>query len=201
MKQSAGFTLIEMLITVAIIALIATTVVVSTEAIFDTEIRDESSKLASTIQYLYGRAVLDGSTIRLSINIDEKKYWADGSTDPIFIEFQDEDDDANDDVEELDDELDDPDIIKPIVPSFSKITSDIIKSHTLPDSLHVRDIWVEHMRSAVEKGIVHIYFSPSGYVENSVINLEEDSGVVYSLKVMPLTGFVDIMDEYRGFDE
>ena len=70
----------------------------------------------------------------------------------------------------------------------------------LPGSIHFEDIVTQH-RGKVYGGEAFTQFFPNGWVEETIIHLEDKRGRHYSLLVMPLTGKVRIYDRYVEFSE
>ena len=50
----------------------------------------------------------------------------------------------------------------------------LLKGQKFPNSVFLKDVFVEHHEGAVENGQVTIAFFPNGYVERAVINLRDE---------------------------
>ncbi|MFB0507166.1 MAG: prepilin-type N-terminal cleavage/methylation domain-containing protein [Thermodesulfobacteriota bacterium] len=70
----------------------------------------------------------------------------------------------------------------------------------LPTNIHFEDIVTQH-RGKVYEGETFTQFFPIGWVEETIIHLEDRRERHYSLLVMPLTGKVRIYDRYVEFAE
>src|SRR5215470_4116404 len=80
-----GFTLIEIMVVLAIVALFMTGVIVSARSLVKTDLRSASSQMASGIRYLFDRARSTGKYYRLVIDLDAGRYWAEVSDDSFLM--------------------------------------------------------------------------------------------------------------------
>ncbi len=81
--RQSGFTLIELMIAIAIVAVLFGAVTISVGAMLGTKARKSAGELSATIRSLYDTAALTGKTCRLVISMPparvedgETKYWA-----------------------------------------------------------------------------------------------------------------------------
>src|ERR1019366_9894363 len=63
---------------------------------------------------------------------------------------------------------------------------------TMPAAIRIRDVTVEGI-GTVNRGAVATYFYPEGYVDATVVHLDDASGDVMTLELSPLTGQVAII--------
>lgn len=80
-----GFTLIEIVIALAVVGLIMGVVVSQMDRMLDLDMKRTSGKLASTIRYLYNKAAMEKLYIKLVLDLDERAYWVEATTDPLVI--------------------------------------------------------------------------------------------------------------------
>src|SRR5262245_29628666 len=76
LRERRGFTLIEIMVVLAIVSLFLTGVIVSARSLAKTDLRSTSSQMASGIRYLFDRARSTGKYYRLVIDLDAGRYWA-----------------------------------------------------------------------------------------------------------------------------
>ncbi len=62
----------------------------------------------------------------------------------------------------------------------------------MPEAIRIRDVTVEGI-GTVNRGVVATNFYPEGYVDATVVHLEDASGDVMTLEISPLTGQVAII--------
>ncbi len=215
----AGFTLIEIVVSLFIVGLILGVVISRMDTMLSWDMKAASNKMASTIRYLYNKAATEGLYIRLVLDLEEQAYWVEATTDPFVIstgeegraregkqeapeapaeEGAAEEGAAEAPAEGEGTEEGAPQQLKPKEAVFSQVDSYLLRPVKLPDSVFFKDVYVEHRPDAVEGGQESIYFFPNGFVEHAVINLRnEDDDVNYSLETNPVSGKVSIEDRYR----
>lgn len=210
-RSERAFTLFELIVAIAIVGLIMGVVVGRMDQYLELDMKKASNKLGSTVRYLYNKSATDGIYIRMVLDIDERTYWVEATSDPTRISADMEvgsasSEDGEKGAEAASEEAEEtPEGEKPKLkypkPSFGQVDSFLLKATKLPDPVFFKDVFVEHRRSAVEGGKVAIYFFPNGYVESAIINLRnEDDDYFYSIKTNPVTGKVSIENEYRTME-
>lgn len=85
-----GFTLFEVLAALAIVGLILGLVVTTAGRSVDRNIKKTSTRLSSTIKYLYNKSVLENLYIRLVLDMDERSYWVEATSDPLVVDVENE---------------------------------------------------------------------------------------------------------------
>ncbi len=215
LRSERAMTLLEIVVAIAIVGLIVGVVVSRMDQYLELDMRKTSNKLSSTIRYLYNKAATDGLYIRLILDLEERTYWVEATTDPTRLsedmelggpaEAQEgeaaaaEGEEFAEKGEELE-EGEKPKIKYP-KPSFGQIDSFLLKPTKLPDSVFFKDVFVEHRPAGVDGGKVAIYFFPNGYVEHAIINLRnEDDDYHYSIETSPVSGKVRVENEYRTME-
>jgi general secretion pathway protein H len=84
----------------------------------------------------------------------------------------------------------DPYAIKPV---FAPDPTPSSRPVTLPGSVRIRDVTVEGI-GTVNRGVIACNFYPEGYVDATVVHIEDASNDVMTLEFVPLTGQVAIFD-------
>ena len=85
LKSRKGFTLFELMVTIAIVALLVSLVISGVQDFLETDMKKASARMASTMRYLYNKSVTEGLYIRLVLNLDEQTYWVEASRDPVLM--------------------------------------------------------------------------------------------------------------------
>ncbi len=83
----------------------------------------------------------------------------------------------------------DPYAVKPV---FAPDTSMSGRPVMMPAAIRIRDVTVEGI-GTVNRGVIATNFYPEGYVDATVVHLEDASGDVMTLEFSPLTGQVAIV--------
>jgi len=189
-NNRSGFTLIEILITLAIIGMIVGLSMGQIGKILSLDMKKTAKRLGSTIRYLYHKSATESLTLRLVFDIDESSYWVEGTSGPFALVREE-------DEEEEDEEEEDADAAER-VPIFTRQESRLLKPIQLPSGVYFKDIYAEHQIDRISEGRAYIYFFPQGYVERSVINLrDKEDEKHFSIEVNPISGSVKILKEYK----
>jgi prepilin-type N-terminal cleavage/methylation domain-containing protein len=89
-----GFTLLEIMLVLGLVALLTGSVVVGFRSYAKSELRGGAAKLAGAIRYLFDRASTTGKVHRLVFDFEEGKYWAEVSDDRFFMPRERETDES-----------------------------------------------------------------------------------------------------------
>jgi general secretion pathway protein H len=84
-RVDAGFTLIEIIVVIAIVALIMSLGVKGFRSIARSDLRASSTQLAGAMRFLFDRASTTGKTHRLVLDLEGGRYWAEVSDDKFFV--------------------------------------------------------------------------------------------------------------------
>jgi general secretion pathway protein H len=87
-RLSQGFTLIEVMVAMMVIALIATIGVRGFRTVTKGNLREGSAHMAGAIRFLFDRASITGKYHRLVIDLNEGRYWAEVSDDRFYAPNQ-----------------------------------------------------------------------------------------------------------------
>ncbi len=87
-RRSRGFTLIEVMVAMMVIALIATIGVKGFRTVTKGNLREGSAHMSGAIRFLFDRASITGKYHRLVIDLNEGRYWAEVSDDRFFAPNQ-----------------------------------------------------------------------------------------------------------------
>lgn len=193
-SDARGFTLIEIMIVVLIIALMMGMGVAVLFPGNEAKLREQSAKLAGTIKFLYNEAAVKNKYYRLVFDLDQQSYAVESSTEPFLVRMIEEDPKKNAAKGEA------PAEGEPGATPAAGFTGEegmLVQTTKLPAGIKFKDVFVMHHKERQERGKVEAYFFPNGFVEPLVVNLsDEDEQTFYSLQVNPLTGRSKIRSEY-----
>ena len=197
-----GLTLIELMVGMAIIGMLVALVVGGASRLFDADLKEKSSQLASTIRFLYNKAATERVYLRLVLDIDDNSYHVEASSEPFQVTRMTEEDLAERKrrLEALARGEKPPEDETPPPNPFSPAESYLLKKVSLGDNVLIKDVQTDYTDAKVEEGEIYVYFFPNGYATPAIINLmDADDETNYSLEVLPLSGRVRIENEYRDF--
>jgi general secretion pathway protein H len=219
---AGGFTLIEVMVALMVIALIASIGVKGFRAVTKSDLRATTAHLSGAIRYLFDRASITGKYHRLVIDLTDGKYWAEVSDDRFYAPNEAESQDdrrkrENDEAAADEDErkrlekqqntygggtvatgssfdLSKLEVgeFRPRRARFAAFKETALKPVTLK-KLRISSVYTPRMTEPVTSGRAYLYFYPLGQTEPAIITLTDATGEsVYSLVVHPLTGRVHI---------
>ena len=181
-------TLIEIIV---VIALIGTMMALGSLVLFpgdESKVREEASRLAGTIRYVYNEAAIKNRFYRIAFDLDANQYRVESSTEPFYLQME----------AQLGAPAQKPpeEEGKTMGSDFTE-ESETFKPVKLNSGVKFKDILTQHSPARQEAGTEYAYFLPHGWAEPMVVNLcSEDEEICYSLKVNPLTGKSLVRGEY-----
>jgi len=216
-RAHSGFTLIEILVVLAIVGILAGLSIRGLRSLARSDLRASVSHLSGAIRYLFDRASTTGQYHRLVIDIETGRYWAEVSDDMFYLPRDPETESSAKKLAALESELDqkqarqkemaqaagDVDMSKvlpmdfrPKKARFGAFKETNLKPVTLKNT-EVMDVFTPRVADPVTKGRAYIYFFPLGQTEPAIIHLSDPTQqTIYSLVVHPITGRVRIYNSY-----
>jgi len=197
---SRGLTLIELLVSLAIITVVLGLSVMGIGALTGTRAKAVTNELVGAIRTLYDKAALTGRTCRLTFSLDDDTepayYQAECSERAVAVRRES----AGAAKLELQEtmapqtelEKEERRKIEALLTQTDFSASET-KPRTLPSSVTV-SVWTEHKLKAASHGKAHLYFFPQGFTENAQIVVRQSNNA-WTLIVSGLTGKVQIVPE------
>jgi general secretion pathway protein H len=166
-RPDAGFTLIEIGLVLLIIAIAVTLVVPRFRDQSHAELISQTRKLATTFRFLQQEAILNGRVYRLNFDLDQQRY---------FVTSAEESGELGG--------------------GFAPETGILARDVALPASLQIADVDVPLVSGKLYEGVAFTHFYPDGYVDATVVHLDNGQEV-YTLYVdQPLTGRAYVASGY-----
>jgi general secretion pathway protein H len=211
-RDQRGMTLIELSITLAIIALAVGVATLTLPNITHANLKSTAMKLAGSIRYAYDLAGRKNAAFRLALDLDQKAYWVESSSSE-FVLVRDKEEVREGMIKPEDQQreqsrrfvtrsmFENGDIWKPKgPPTFAAFAGALTKKQFLPDGISFKGVWVVHQKERVTAGMAYLYCFPTGITERAAIYLTDASNNVFTLTVEPLTGHVAVTPEYLPED-
>lgn len=209
-----GMTLIEIIVVIFVVALAASGLGFSINAVTRTSLKSSTHKFAAAAKYAYNRAVSHGTTVRIVFDLPGNSFTIEEAHGRITLTRGSRFRKVHGvDEEDLDNEgAVDPWAIakarleKPLEPvigasPFGPIEGakgEPVKRFTkieLGKKVQVVRLIVPHEPEAKESGRGAVHFFPSGYTEHAVVHLSDGGDSVFSVEISPLTGRCKVRDE------
>jgi general secretion pathway protein H len=220
-RPSAGFTLIELSIALAIATVLFAAVVTGVGAITGARAKEAVGELGGVIRSLYDTAALSGNTCRLVFELpaerDEEgvaKYWAECAK-GAHTTRRDRDQELREAGEARGGDSKRPrrsssELLATGGPEFGELlaaeeqrveraakyagfTSEEIRPRALPPSVKV-SVWTRGQKQPARSGLAYLYFFPQGFTERAMVTVRQ-GGNVWTLTVAPLTGRTAVVPE------
>jgi len=184
-RANRGFTLLEVMIVIAIIGIASGVALSSLGSLTGAELRTQTNRISAAIRHAYNRSVADGMYMRMVLNIETDRYWVEGSYTPTFIPAQARSEgEANDGKTAKD--KDDEDA--PVVPKNDFVR--IIEEVGMDKGIGIDGVITAGQEDEFKSGTAHIYFFPNGFVEPAMIYTTDGDEDYYTLIINPMTGRV-----------
>lgn len=201
-RSRAGITLVEILVVVVIIAIAASGASFAFGALTRSRLRSSAMKLVAASKFAYNRAVTQGNTVRIVLDLDEAKMGLEEAHGRVVLARVDDETrrDLDDDQAAVDpweaakarlgDEVKPSFGASPWGPILGRDGSARKKyqARPLPGGVRVVKLIVPHEPDARTEGTGAIHYFPGGRTEHAVVQLGDASETVYSVEIHPLTG-------------
>lgn len=181
-----GFSLIEMLIVIGIIAMISTIAVPSVSSYFQLSLNSATRDLATTIKEAYNSAIVTGKTHRVAYEFKSNLYWVESGPSLVLLDS-------------LHDRNLEPHATKKEVFALEKSVTR--KKVPLPRGVIYEDVLTQQSSTPVSEGIAYTHFFPNGMTEQTLIHLKDQSTHHATLVIASLVGSTDVYDRYVGKEE
>ncbi|MGK5085944.1 prepilin-type N-terminal cleavage/methylation domain-containing protein [Bdellovibrionota bacterium FG-2] len=191
MKNTDGFSLVEMMIVIALIALISTFVLPNITSYFKVSLNSAAREMASTIKESYNATVITGRVHRIVYDLKENKYWVEGGPANALMETKE-----SREREERRKRYAKPSDDAQPTSSFSLASQITSKKIALPRGVKFEDLITQQSPEPIKDGLAYTHFFPHGLTEKTLIHLKDESDHHLSLGVAPLVGRTDLFERY-----
>ncbi len=210
LKNQKGFTLIELMVAMAIVGLIFAAAASGLRSVFNMGMKSDAGHLAAMVRALSNKAVTDHTYLRLVYDIDGRQYSVEESEEPFLVSMEDSSEAAKNfleknkkestakDSEGSSSEEDKADEGDKSDQSYTVIETGPFKSGSLSSNVYFKDIETSYSGSKIESGKAYTYFFPDGFATQTMIHLrDDDDEEYYSIEVSPVSGRVKTESVYR----
>ncbi|MBI4509988.1 MAG: hypothetical protein HY698_10170 [Deltaproteobacteria bacterium] len=200
-------TLIEIMVVLAIIALLGFAVSMGVGKVRKTELRSAAGRLATALRSAFDRASTTGAHHRVVIDLDEQVFRVERCEGKVRLRRSINEEKEEEQNEQAELAAPSPEgTVEAAVAAASQslghgscasVKGDMGKPRQLPKkrSIGVSKVYVAHLEEPAEEGKVSVNFFPLGHAERAVIEVADDDDNVFSLVVHPLSGRVQIVPD------
>jgi len=199
-------TLIEIMIVVVLLAIVASGITYSFNALNRTYLRSACMHITAGARYAYNRAIARNTTVRLVFDLDNGTMAFEESEIPVTLaRIGDErreytrDQAGGEDAPDVDQSGIDPwaaararlaDTLHPTFGAspFQPLHGAHYQAHPLGGGISITRLYTPHEEDYRDEGTGHIYFFPHGQTENAVVWVADNNDHTYSVELHPLTG-------------
>ncbi len=193
--RSNGFSLIEMLIVIALMAVIALVAAPSISSVLRVSLNSATRELASVIKEAYNSAVVTGKVHRVVYDLRKQQYWVERGPATLLLDTTE-----SKEREERRKRFAKPDDKPP--PSVFALDKTVTRSKKdLPRGVTYEDILTQQYPEPVTEGVVYTHIFPHGLAEQTIIHLTDVGKKRISLVITPLVGKTDLYEGYITAEE
>jgi general secretion pathway protein H len=209
-RSQRGFTLIEVMVVMAIVGGLAATIVVGAAGLRRSEMKRTAARLAGAMRFCFDRALTTGRTYRLVLDLDAQKYWVEVTDDRYLlpVDKQRALEEEDEEKRKREGEAEPP---KPSVGSsdlaalgapgdlsarlprarFSEYKNAALGTASLGRA-HILGVWTGGAAERQTEGKAMLYYFPQGFAERAIVHVGTADAVEFSLVQHPLTGHVAV---------
>lgn len=205
-------TLIEIMVTLAIVGLVLGITISQIGGSFDSKARQATREFSATIRYLYNKAASENLTMRVVFDFEKQSYWVEATGDRFLLENEEAraerakkekkpESKPEARTEAKSDGTSDVPVetaVQKAEAKFGAVDSHLLKPTQLPGGVFFKDIYTEHDSSPVTSGNAYVYIFPNGSVERAIVNFRnEDDSEKRAVELNPMTGDSRVYEEYK----
>ena len=189
-----GFTLVEVLVVMALIALVSILALPGIGNIFRISLNSTTRELAGVVKEAYNAAAMTGKVYRLVYDLKEKQYWVESGPPTTLLDSSE-----SKEREETRRRLIKKE--KPPETNFNLDRTITRKKMSLPRGVEFEDILTEQSPDPIKEGVAYTHFFPHGLAEQTMIHLTDSSKNQITLVITPVTGRTRLLLRYAKKDE
>jgi general secretion pathway protein H len=168
--QRRGMTLIEIIVVLAVVAVMVASIAVSFGSWRDAELSSGAGKVRGAMRYLYNLAIVNNRPYRLVVDMDNRKYWGEAlmENDPCQWFLEEPDEEKKERSKEYARTKADDDRAE-TRSNFVQTKESLLEPRDLPRGVYVTGVLTENLSTKITSGMVAIHFFPSGRAEKAYL--------------------------------
>lgn len=190
--RSQGFTLIEMMVVMGIIALMGAMIMPSVSSYFSLSLNSATRDLATTTKEAFNSTVVTGKVHRLVYDLKENSFWVESGPPGTLMDTK-ESKEKEERKRRFGSQLSDKQAPQSEFKMEPSVTRRAVK---LPRSVIYEDVVTQYSSEPQIEGRAYTHFFPHGLTEQTIIHLKDSSNHHASLVISPIIGTTDVYDRY-----
>jgi general secretion pathway protein H len=195
--NNKGFTLVEILIVIAVLAAVIGIGTPTIKNVLRTNLKSSAFQIASLSKFAYDSAVIKGKIHRIVFDFDKRTFQLQISSSDELVEVVDEEDASRSDREEREKQEQEKKEV------FYDFPGEIGKVQKLSSGVELDSIENLSTKKKYTEEIAYLYFFPQGATEDTIIRLsgQKSRTGFYSIRLNPLNGKAKIEGRYLEVEE
>jgi prepilin-type N-terminal cleavage/methylation domain-containing protein len=183
-EVSRGFTLVELLVVIALIGLVTLVSLPTVSSMFQVSLGTASREIATTIKEAYNSAMITGKVHRVAYDLKEHQYWVESGPTTTLLDTE-----ATREKEERRRKFKTSIDAEEAPSSPFGIDKSVTRSKkSLPRGVEFEDILSERDKEPLSEGTAYTHIFPSGITERTLIHLKDTQKHQLTLVVETITG-------------
>jgi prepilin-type N-terminal cleavage/methylation domain-containing protein len=219
---SAGFTIMEIMIVLAIIAMVAAGVILGFSSLSRSRLRSSAYLLAASAQRAFSYATSRNESVRLVLDLDEGGLLFESTEGVVLIDKEGLQEEQEEEEEEAEEESPEPgdesagapafslgveqlaeriksgfhqgEVPRYKPPSFTPVADRHLSENSLEDGVKFYAVYSQLFEEEKREGKAYVYFFPDGTADHTAVQIQGKSGEIYTIEILAYSARVKIYD-------
>jgi type II secretion system protein H len=184
--SNSGFTLIEILIVIGLVALVTTIAIPSLTNVFRQSNEGFARQTALLLREARDRALLTDKLIRLRIDLTKQEFWLEEASSNYLLPKTSE---------RISDRKSDEEKAKQEGEAFRQVKELTREKRAVPKTMKLTEVITPRQKDPVKEGMVDVYFFNNGNADGVTIRFETEEKTGQVITLNPITGQSRIVAE------
>lgn len=199
-RDQLGFTLTELLIVIALMAIIGLIALPNVAGVFKVSLNSATRDLASTIKEAFNSTVMTKKVHRLVFDLDKKEFWVEFGPNSLLMDTE-ESRKKTERLKRYGDKKKVEEMEERAASQWTMARGVTRKKLSLPRGVEYEDVSTEQAPDPITEGKAYTHFFPNGMIEQTIIHIKDNSKHRGTLVIQPLVGNTKVYDRYVPKEE